>query len=95
MLVWLRSSQPVSSACSAAAVFADFGALSRAKAAAPGGTRALAGLDLLFGLKGWHLDRCKLADQCVYTVITDHRTASGENTVLPYAMTSSELKTDS
>ena len=43
----------------------------------------------------WQCDRCKLADQCVYTVITDHRTASGENTVLPYAMASSELKTDS
>jgi tetratricopeptide (TPR) repeat protein len=39
-----------------------FGALERARAAAPGSTRVLAGLDLLYGHKGWHLDRCRLAD---------------------------------
>ena len=32
------------------------------ESAAPGGTRVLAGLDQLYGLKGWHLNRCRLAD---------------------------------
>ena len=38
---------------------------------------------------------CMLAKQCVYALISEHRTESGENTVLPYAISCFDLKTHS
>ncbi len=37
---------------------------------------------------------CMLAGKCAYALLTEHRTETGENTVLPYAISNPGLRTD-
>ncbi len=45
-------------------------------------------------LRQGRCEECMLARKCAYAMLTEHRTETGENTVLPYAISNAELEDD-